>query len=135
MNAIMDMASPSYKMRFMYMAGYDNEAKFDRFKRKFTLEPIAGKLKCPVLVQAGDDDELSPIEFSDELVAKIKTPKKFVVYEGERHAIGGGSAAYLGENWFTMLADWCRDRIDGKTPPHERVQINALGQPAVTRYR
>lgn len=135
MNAIMDMASPSFKMRFMYMAGFEDEAKFDRFKRGFTLMPLAAKIRCPVLVQAGEDDELSPIECSDELVSKITTPKKYVVYEGERHAIGGGSAAYLGENWFTMLADWCLDRIEGKTAPNERVHINSFGQQTVSRFR
>ena len=134
MNALMDMSSPSFKMRFMYMAGFDNEAKFDKFKRGFTLMPVAPKIKCPVLIQAGEDDELSPVEFSDELVARIRTPRKYVIYEGERHAIGGGTAAYLGENWFTMLADWCRDRIDGKPAPDERVHINALGQQTVTRF-
>jgi pimeloyl-ACP methyl ester carboxylesterase len=135
MNAIMDMASPSFKMRFMYMAGFEDEAKFDRFKRGFTLMPVASKIACPVLIQAGEDDELSPIECSDELVAKIKPPKKYVVYEGERHAIGSGSAAYLGENWFTMLADWCLDRIEGKPAPDERVTINSLGQQSVSRFK
>jgi dienelactone hydrolase len=134
LNAIMDMASPSYKMRFMYMAGYDDEDKFDAFKEKFTADAIVDKLACPVLIQGGEDDELSPIEFSDELVGRLKVAKKFVVYEGERHAIGGNTASYLGENWFTMLADWCRDRIDGKPAPNERMYINALGQAAVTPY-
>jgi dienelactone hydrolase len=134
-HAIMDMASPSYKMRFMYMAGFEDERKFDAFMRKFTLMPLAGKIKCPVLIQGGDDDELSPIEFSHALVSKIKTPKKFVVYEGERHAMGGGSAAQLGENWFTMLADWCLDRVDGKNAPNEHVFVNALGQAKTTSYR
>jgi hypothetical protein len=87
-----------------------------------------------VLIQGGEDDELSPIEFSDDLVGKLKGPKKFVVYEGERHAIGGNTASYLGENWFTMLADWCRDRVDGKPAPNERVHINSLGQAAVDPY-
>ena len=129
MNSLMDMSSPSFKMRFMYMAGYDDESKFDAFKKKFTLAPYAGKIKCPVLIQAGEDDELSPVEFSDALLAKIKPPKKFVVYEGERHAIGGNNpASYLGENWFTMLADWCLDRVEGRRAPNERVFINALGQ-------
>ena len=135
MNALMDMASPSFKMRFMYMAGFEDEVKFDRFRQGFTLMPAASKIQCPVLIQAGEDDELSPIECSDELVAKISTPKKYVTYEGERHAIGGSSAAQLGENWFTMLADWCRDRIDGKPAPNERVHINALGQQIVSRFR
>ena len=135
MNALMDMASPSFKMRFMYMAGFEDEAKFDRFRQGFTLMSVASKIRHPVLIQAGEDDELSPIECSDELVAKIPAPKKYVTYEGERHAIGGSSAAQLGENWFTMLADWCRDRIDGKPAPNERVHINALGQQMVSRFR
>ncbi len=134
MNAIMDMASPSFKMRFMYMAGFEDEAKFDKFKQGFDLTPIAGKIACPVLVQAGEDDELSPIECTDALVRRIKGPKKYVIYEGERHAIGGGSAAYLGENWFAMLADWCLDRIEGKPAPNERVHINSLGQQTVSRF-
>jgi dienelactone hydrolase len=134
LNAIMDMASPSFKMRFMYMSGYDDEERFDEFKKGFTIMPVLDRITCPVLVQGGEDDELSPIEFSGEVVARLQVPKKFVVYEGERHAIGGYTASYLGENWFTMLADWCRDRIDGKPAPNERVRFNALGQATVAPY-
>jgi len=135
MNGLMDMSAPSFKMRFMYMSGHDDETKFDAFKKKFTLHPYASKIKCPVLIQAGEDDELSPIEFTDELIKKIKPAKKFVVYEGERHAIGGNNlSSYLGENWFTMLADWCLDRIEGKPAPNERVFINGFGQTNVMPY-
>ena len=49
--------------------------------------------------------------------------------------IGGGSAAQLGENWFTMLADWCLDRVNGKQAPNEHVFITALGQAKTTQYR
>jgi dienelactone hydrolase len=136
MNSLMDMSAPSFKMRFMYMSGHDDEDEFDRFKEKFTLLPYAGKINCPVLIQAGEDDELSPIEFTDALLRKIKAPKKFVVWEGERHAIGGNNlSSYLGENWFTMLADWCLDRVAGKKPPNERVHINAFGQANSMRYK
>lgn len=135
LHSIMDTAAPSFKMRFMYMAGYDDEAKFDKFKKKFSTAPLIPKIKCPVLIQGGGDDELSPIEFSEELAAKLQVPKKFVIYEGERHAIGGNTASYFGENWFTMLADWCLDRVEGKAPPNERVYINSLGQAETTPYR
>lgn len=135
LNSIMDMAAPSFKMRFMYMAGYDDEAEFDEFKKKFSVAPLIAKLKCPILIQGGEDDELSPIEFSTELAAKLKVPRKFVVYEGERHAIGGNTASYFGESWFTMLADWCLDRVKGKKAPNERVHINSLGQAATLRYK
>jgi dienelactone hydrolase len=135
MHGLMDMSSPSFKMRFMYMSGHDDEAEFDKFAEKFSLHPHVGKIQCPVLIQAGEDDELSPIEFTDELIAKIKARKKFVVWEGERHSIGGNNpSSYLGEHWFTMLADWCLDRIEGKEAPHERVFINATGQTAATPY-
>jgi fermentation-respiration switch protein FrsA (DUF1100 family) len=134
-HTIMDMASPSFKMRFMYMAGIDDEKKFDAFMEKFTLLPQAGEIECPVLIQAGEDDELSPIEFSHALVDKIAAPKKFVIYEGERHSMGGGTAAALGENWFTMLADWCLDRVNGKKAPNERVLINSFGQATATPYK
>jgi hypothetical protein len=33
-----------------------------------------------------------------------------------------------------MLADWCRDRIDGKPAPNEHVHFNSLGQATVTPY-
>ena len=135
MNRLMDMSAPSFKMRFMYMSGHDDEVKFDKFKEKFSLLPYAGKIKCPLLIQAGEDDELSPIEFTDELLKKIKSPKKFVVYGGERHAIGGNNlSSYLGENWFSMLADWCLDRIEGKRAPNERVFINGFGQANAVPY-
>jgi fermentation-respiration switch protein FrsA (DUF1100 family) len=128
------MSSPSFKMRFMYMAGFDDEEKFDAFARQFTIMPVLDKIKCPVLVQGGEDDELSPIEHSAALVEKLKVPKKFVVYEGERHAIGGNTAAYLGESWSVMLADWCLDRIEDKPAPNEYVHVNSLGQSVVKPY-
>ena len=135
LHSIMDTAAPSFKMRFMYMAGYDDEAKFDRFKEKFSTAPLIPRIKCPVLIQGGEDDELSPIENSHTLAEKLKAPRKLVVYEGERHAIGGNTASYFGENWFTMLADWCLDRIEGKRPPNERVHINSMGQATTSSFR
>ncbi len=134
LNSIMNMAAPSFKMRFMYMSGYENEDEFDEFAKKFTLARIVGSIKAPVLIAAGEDEELSPVEFTDELLTKVKAPKKFVVYEGERHAIGGNMSSYFGEHWLTMIADWCLDRIEGKPAPNERVFVNALGQVSATPY-
>ena len=58
-----------------------------------------------------------------------------MVYEGERHSIGGNNlSSYLGENWFTMLADWCLDRVEGRSAPNERLYINALGQANALPY-
>jgi fermentation-respiration switch protein FrsA (DUF1100 family) len=134
-DTLMNTSSPSFKLRFMYMSDYDDEEEFDRFLQNWTLLPYAGRIKAPVLIQAGEDDELSPIEFTDELIASIRTPKRFVIYEGERHAIGGGnSSSYLGEHWLTAMADWCVDRIEGKPAPNERVFIDGFGQVNAESY-
>jgi dienelactone hydrolase len=131
---IFNMAAPSFKLRFMFMSNHDDEAEFDKFISEFSLDPVVDRITCPVLVQAGEDEELSPLECSEDFVYRLKAPKKLVVYEGERHAIGGGPAPYLGEHWYTMLADWCLDRVNGKPAPNEHLRINVFGQNDVTPY-
>ena len=133
--SIFNMAAPSFKLRFMYMSNHDDEEAFDDFIAGFSLHPVVQKVACPVLIQAGEDEELSPLEFTDELVAKMTVPRRFVVWQGDRHASGSSQAAYMGENWFTMLADWCLDRVEDRPAPSERVLIDALGQQHVTPYR
>jgi FrsA-like alpha/beta hydrolase family protein len=135
LNTLMNMAAPSFKMRFMYMAGYEDEIAFDKFVEEFTLERDAASIAAPVLIQGGEDDELSPIVCSDDLMTRIRPPKNLVVYEGERHAIGGNNlSSSLGENWMAMLVDWCQDRVEDKPAPNERVFINSLGQSSITPY-
>lgn len=131
-NTIFNMASPSFKLRYMFMSGYDDEAAFDRFAEKLDLRPIAGDIKCPVLIIAGEADQLSPVENSYELFDLIKTPKKIVVYQGANHAISDSMSNRLGENRMTLLADWFADRIAGKPAPSEKVFIDSTGRSTVT---
>ena len=128
-HAIFNMASPTFKLRFMYMAGYDNEDEFDKFAAGMTLD--GSEVKCPWLCLAGEDDELSPIEYTYQLFDQIKTPKRLYVYQGERHAFGG-PAAGLGPNWLTTIAEWLRDRADGKPMVSERVYVDTTGRQHVT---
>jgi cephalosporin-C deacetylase-like acetyl esterase len=127
-NTLFNQAAPSFKLRFMYMAGISEEAVFDKWVEGFDLRSIAREVKCPVLIQAGEDDELSPIEYTYELFDMLTCPKRLVVYEGERHAIGGAMAGQLGEPWFPMLVDWLRDRAEGRTMKSEKVFIDMLGR-------
>lgn len=85
-------------------------------------------MKCPYLVQAGEDDELSPIEYTYQLFDEVSMPKQLVVYQGERHAIGGGTAATLGPQWLNMAADWFKDRFAGKPMTSERIYIDLTGR-------
>ncbi|MGH7505475.1 MAG: alpha/beta hydrolase family protein, partial [Longimicrobiales bacterium] len=55
MHAIFETASPTFKARFMYMSGYDDEAAFDAFAATLDLRPVAAQVACPYLVLAGED--------------------------------------------------------------------------------
>lgn len=133
-NTLFNMACPSFKMRFMFMAGYDDEAEFDRFTPNLDLRPIAGDVKCPVLVTAGEDDQLSPLEFTRDLMSRIKTPKQLVVYQAGEHSFGGSRAALNGENPITLATDWMRARIDGKPCASEETLIDVMGNAHSTPY-
>jgi len=131
---IFNVASPTFKMRFMYMAGYTDEATFDKFMPKLDLRPIAHKITCPYLAVAGGDDELSPIEHTYDLMERITAPKKLVVYEGARHAIGPVASVTLGENPQNLISDWLADRLAGKPMRSERVYMDASGRATFTPY-
>ena len=133
-NTIFNVASPTFKMRFMYMAGYTDEAAFEAFMPRLDLRPIAHKITCPYLVVAGADDELSPIEHTYDLMDRIKAPKKLVVYEGARHAIGAVPSATLGENPQNVVSDWLADRLAGKSMTSEKVYFDSTGRATITPY-
>jgi pimeloyl-ACP methyl ester carboxylesterase len=128
-HTIFNMASPTFKLRFMYMAGIEDEAEFDRFAEDLTLD--GRDVRCPLLIVASEDDELSPIEHTYRLFNDVQTPKELVVYQGERHAIGG-SAGGLGPNWLTLAADWLRDRVDGRAMASQRVYVDVTGRRSAT---
>jgi pimeloyl-ACP methyl ester carboxylesterase len=132
-NTIFNMAAPSFKMRFMYMAGFEDEDEFDTWVQKLDLRPVAKDVKCPVQIICGEDEQLSPLEHTRELARLIKTPVQLVVYEGANHGIAGSApSAMLGENPQTIQADWIADRIAGKAAKREEVFIDATGRSNVS---
>jgi dipeptidyl aminopeptidase/acylaminoacyl peptidase len=100
-HTIFNMASPTFKLRFMYMAGIEDEDEFDKFAQGLLLD--GSEVQCPYLLIAGEDDELCPIEFVYRLMEEIRAPKILVVYEGEKHSIRNPKAR-------TMIVDWLKDR-------------------------
>lgn len=92
LGTLFESASPSFKMRFMLMSGHEDEAEFDRFSQGFDIRPWGERLQSPILIQAGADDELSPLEHTETLMRHIHAPKELVVYEGQKHVLRGGPA-------------------------------------------
>lgn len=97
--AIFNMSSPTFKMNYMYMSGYDDEAAFDEFAKTLTLKGVTSRITCPYMVVAGEDDEHCDMKFVYELMSEIPGPKLLYVFEGERHSIRNPRARSLVVNW------------------------------------
>jgi dienelactone hydrolase len=127
-HTVFNMASPTFKLRFMYMAGYEDETEFDRFAQTLTLDGVGEQIRCPYLVIAGEDDELSPIEYTYRLLNTIRSPKELMLYQGEKHALHSTSSSALGPNWGVYIADWIKDRLDGRPMESKSTYVDLMGQ-------
>ena len=120
MNTIFNLACPIFKDRYMWMAGYEDESKFDEFAKTLSLNGLGARIQCPILIVAGEDDDLSPIENSYKLYDEIRAPKNIVVMKGEGH---GPSDS---RDMTAVIADWLRDRLDGKPFKSGRIYWNGV---------
>ena len=114
-DTIFNMATPSFKLRYMWMSDYDDEAEFDKFARTIDLRPFVPSIACPVLIMAGEQDQLSPVEHSYDVFDLITAPKEIVVYEGANHSVADASSVVLGDNPKDYLVNWLEERINEKT--------------------
>lgn len=133
-DTIFNTASPTFKVRFMFMAGYEDEDAFDDFRQEFDLRKIADGISAPYMIVAGQADQLSPIQHTYDLFELINAPKRLVVYQDANHSIANASSAELGENRDSLVYDWLRDRVDGEPAVSERVLIDGRGNWNATPY-
>lgn len=130
MHTIFEEASPTFKNRFMFMAGYEDEAAFDGFVKGFDLRDKVGALRCPYLLVAGELDELSPVRHAYEVCRRVPGPVELLVYQNERHAPGRAPSAQLGPHWYSMMADWLAARVRERKPAGKSrfVYVKSNGQ-------
>lgn len=133
-DTIFNTASPTFKVRFMFMAGYEDEDAFDEFRQEFDLRKIAGDITAPYMIVAGEADQLSPIQHTYELFDLIEAPRQLVVYQDADHSIGNASSAELGPARDSLVYDWLRDRVDGKPLTSERILIDNRGDRIVRPF-
>lgn len=124
LDSLLNSASPTFKLNYMYMAGYDDEKAFDEFAKRIDVRGLESRIKAPFLIVTGEDDELCPIEYTSEVIKKVPHPKKLVIYEGERHSIRSPFARDL-------AADWIKDRLDGKPMKSEKLFVEISGRELV----
>jgi fermentation-respiration switch protein FrsA (DUF1100 family) len=120
-------------MRFMYMSGFTDEGKFDAFRKNMTWEGYVEKIRAPYLCIAGEADELSPLVHTERMIKALQGPKRLVVYQDARHALGGTSVS-LGPNPATVVADWVLAALNGKPFPSDRWYVDATGRVTKTPY-
>lgn len=112
---IFEMASPTFKARYMWMAGLEHdEDSFDKMAQEIDLRPLMPGMQVPWLIIAGDEDELSPMEHSYDLARRCPSPSPLLVYQQGRHALSLPTPSVaLGPNWLTYASDWLLDRVNG----------------------
>jgi pimeloyl-ACP methyl ester carboxylesterase len=82
----------------------------------------------PFLCLAGEADELSPVEYSERMMAALNGPKQMVIYQESRHSVGNVPAANLGPFPPILVADWLADRLAGKPLVSERWYVRSSGE-------
>ncbi len=127
-HTIFEEASPTFKMRFMYMSGITDEAKFDEFRKSMTWEGHADRIRVPYLCVAGEFDELSPLEHTERLMKAVQGPKRLVVYQDSRHSVGSVPASNIGPFPPTLAADWMVTALNGGSFPSEKWYVEASGR-------
>jgi len=127
-HTIFQEASTTFKKRFMYMSGITEEAKFDEFRKTITWKGHADKIRVPYLCVAGEWDELSPLQHSENLIKTLKGPKQLVVYQESRHSVGNVPSANLGPFPPILITDWMADRLAGKPLTSEHWYVTSSGQ-------
>lgn len=133
-DTIFNKASPTFKVRFMFMAGYEDEDEFDEFRQEFDLRKIAQEITAPYMIVAGDADQLSPIQHTYDLFEQIDAPKRLVVFQDANHSMATASSGELGEARDSLVYDWLRDRVDGKPFTSERILVDSRGNMNTTPY-
>jgi dipeptidyl aminopeptidase/acylaminoacyl peptidase len=85
-NTIFTQCSPRFKQMFMYMAGYEDEERFDReVARDMTVRGHLGNIKCPTLLATGEFDPLCPLEDAIEAFGELKSQKELWIFENQYH--------------------------------------------------
>ena len=117
-NTIFTQSSPRFKQMFMYMAGYDDEAKFDKgVASGMTVRGYLGKIKCPTLLVTGEFDPLCPLEDAVEAYRDLKVPKEMWVFENQYHPLWGSPTW---AEWTLTITCWTgsnsSSRVSGSPP-------------------
>lgn len=122
-NTIFTQSSPRFKQLFMYMAGYENEEKFDdEVARGMTTRGYLHHLKCPTLLVTGEYDPICPLEDAVEAFGELKVPKELWVMENQGHPLW--TLPNLGGlDCHDYVLDWISGVLSGRLTPTQQGRV------------
>ena len=127
-NTIFTQSSPRFKQMFMYMAGYEDEAKFDvEVAQPMTVRGYLDKVKCPTLLVTGEFDPLCPLEEAIEAYQDLKVPKEMWIMENQYHPLWG-IPNLGGMDCHDYVMDWLQGLFSGKRVPKKSGRIAYVGE-------
>ena len=102
---------PAIQQQMCWLVGAGTIAEAREAFRSFTLEGVAGRIRCPTLVEHGEDDFIMRVEGARRLSAAIGSRDKTLkIWSREE-----GGAVHCGfDNWaalFPHMFDWLADRL------------------------
>jgi hypothetical protein len=105
---------------FMYMAGYEDEERFDEEVAKgMTVRGYLDKIRCPTLLVTGEFDPLCPLEDAIEAYGDLRVPKEMWVMENQYHPLWG-IQNLGGLDCHEYVMDWLAGLFSGRiTPTHK----------------
>ena len=111
---------------FMYMAGYEDEERFDdEVVKDMTVRGHLDKITCPTLLVTGEFDPLCPLEDAIEAYEDLKVPKEMWVFENQYHPLW--SIANLGGmDCHDYVFDWLKNLFDGTQVPTKEGNISYI---------
>jgi dipeptidyl aminopeptidase/acylaminoacyl peptidase len=113
-NTIFTQSSPRFKQMFMYMAGYEDEDRFDEEVAKpMTVRGYLGKITCPTLLVTGEFDPLCPLEDAVEAFDDLQVPKEMWVMENQYHPLWG-IPNLGGMDCHDYVLDWLQGVFSGR---------------------
>jgi len=115
----MEYQQIAFKTNYMYMAGIDDEAEFDKQAPLHDLRESIREVKCPIYMGQGEFDELCNVAQVEEVLQAATAPYRLDVYECEFHPMAGVAL----EAWETA-ADWVLDRLNGKAMKQKEVNVH-----------
>jgi dipeptidyl aminopeptidase/acylaminoacyl peptidase len=127
-NTIFTECSPRFKQMFMYMAGYDDEDRFDEEVAKgMTVRGHLGSIQCPTLLVLGEFDPICPLEDAVEVFQELQVPKEMWIMENQYHPLWKISNLG-GLDLHEYVLDWLAGLFSGQLTPQLSGRIAYVGE-------